>query len=179
MQAGWLSLLRRGGNLLRHSARLVPPSARAGTTTARARPRALSTVPALRSVSTAATPDLTRPQPGLVKASQGHDTLKVWWREGEPDEFPYIWLRDNCQCPACFLDTASSRVSRVTDIPPNARPKEVCVSEDGASLRVVWEDGHEGTYSASWLHERAFNPTQQSIHENFYKLRVAMLHMHT
>lgn len=47
MQAGWLSLLRRGGNLLRHSARLVPPSARAGTTTARARPRALSTVPAL------------------------------------------------------------------------------------------------------------------------------------
>ncbi|XP_069969454.1 gamma-butyrobetaine dioxygenase [Penaeus vannamei] len=171
MQAGWHSLLRRGGNLLRHSARLVPPSARAGTTTARARPRALSTVPALRSVSTAATPDLTRPQPGLVKASQGHDTLKVWWREGEPDEFPYIWLRDNCQCPACFLDTASSRVSRVTDIPPNARPKEVCVSEDGASLRVVWEDGHEGTYSASWLHERAFNPTQQSIHENFYKLQ--------
>lgn len=54
--------------------------------------------------------------------------LQVWWREGEPDEFPYIWLRDNCQCPACFLDTASSRVSRVTDIPPNARPKEVCVS---------------------------------------------------
>lgn len=171
MQAGWHSLLRRGGKILRLSASLVVPSARAGTTPVRARQMALSAAPALRSFSTPATPDLIRTLPGLARASQGQNTLKVWWRNGEPDEFPYIWLRDNCQCPACFLDTASSRVSRVTDLSHDVRPKEVYVSEDGASLRLVWEDGHEGTYTASWLHERAFNTTQQGVHENFYKLR--------
>ncbi|XP_063599129.1 gamma-butyrobetaine dioxygenase-like [Penaeus indicus] len=171
MQAGWHSFLRRGGKILRLSASLVVPSARAGTTPVRARQMALSATPALRSFSTSATPDLTRPLPGLARASQGQNTLKVWWHDGESDELPYIWLRDNCQCPACFLETASSRVSRVTDLSLDVRPKEVCVSEDGASLRVVWEDDHEGTYNASWLYERAFNPTQQDIHENFYKLR--------
>lgn len=47
MQAGWHSLLRRGGKILRLSASLVVPSARAGTTPVRARQMALSAAPAL------------------------------------------------------------------------------------------------------------------------------------
>ncbi|XP_069969453.1 gamma-butyrobetaine dioxygenase isoform X2 [Penaeus vannamei] len=177
MQAGWLSLLRRGGNLLRHSARLVPPSARAGTTTARARPRALSTVPALcsqlskRNKSTSVNPDLIRPRPELASTSQGHNTLKVLWRDGEADEFPYVWLRDNCQCHACFHTSASSRLLRVANLSMDVRPREVQVSNDGYFLTVVWENGHESTYETEWLNERAFNPRQQSIYNNKYRLR--------
>ncbi|XP_042886150.1 gamma-butyrobetaine dioxygenase-like [Penaeus japonicus] len=177
MQAGCHALFRRGGSLMRHSAKLMLPSARAGTTSLSARQRAPSATPALcdqyfkRDVSTSVTSDLHRPQPGLVSASQGHNTLKVFWREGEPEEFPYVWLKDNCQCPACFLSTASSRVARVSNLSLDVRPKDVHVSPDGESLTVVWEDGHEGTFEAGWLHERAFNPTQQDLHQNFYKLR--------
>ncbi|ROT61981.1 putative gamma-butyrobetaine dioxygenase-like [Penaeus vannamei] len=197
MQAGWLSLLRRGGNLLRHSARLVPPLARAGTTTARARPRAFSTVPALcsqlskRNKSTSVNPDLIRPRPELASTSQGHNTLKVCQlvhRDGiqrwtdrsahgrslarrEADEFPYVWLRDNCQCHACFHTSASSRLLRVANLSMDVRPREVQVSNDGYFLTVVWGNGHESTYETDWLNERAFNPRQQSIYNNKYRLR--------
>ncbi|XP_042886153.1 gamma-butyrobetaine dioxygenase-like [Penaeus japonicus] len=176
MQAGCHALFRRGGSLMRHSAKLMLPSARAGTTSLSARQRAPSATPTLcdqyfkRDVSTSVTSDLHRPQPGLVSASQGHNTLKVWWREEESDEYPYVWLRDNCQCPDCFLRSASSRLFRVSGLSLDVRPKDVQVSDDGSFLHVVWEDGHRSAYEAKWLNARAFNPRKQSVYNSMYRL---------
>ncbi|XP_037799323.1 gamma-butyrobetaine dioxygenase-like [Penaeus monodon] len=174
MQAGWHFLLRRGSRILRDSARLVRTSARVGST----RQMALSAAPLCdkllkRNTHTSVTPDLNRPRPKLASASQDHNTLKVQvrWRDGERDEFPYVWLRDNCQCPDCFLRSASSRLLRVAGLSTDVRPREVQVSNDGYFLKVVWENGHESTYVSDWLNERAFNPRQQSIYNNTYRLR--------
>lgn len=61
--------------------------------------------------------------------------MQVFWREGEPEEFPYVWLKDNCQCPACFLSTASSRVARVSNLSLDVRPKDVHVSPRWLSIK--------------------------------------------
>ncbi|XP_047484489.1 gamma-butyrobetaine dioxygenase-like isoform X1 [Penaeus chinensis] len=179
MQAGWHSLLRRGGRILRDSAVLMWTSASIGTTYVRAKQMAFFAAPALSGkllkrnnyTSPSVTPDLNRPRTELASVSQGHNTLKVRWRDGESDEFPYVWLRDNCQCPACFLRSASSRLLRVADLAMDVRPREVQVSKDGYFLQVVWENGHESTYEADWLNERAFNTRQQSVYNNTYRLR--------
>ena len=36
--------------------------------------------------------------------------LKIIWNDKETCEFPHIFLRDNCQCPACFHPVAKSRL---------------------------------------------------------------------
>lgn len=35
--------------------------------------------------------------------------LIVKWKDNFKDEYPLMWLRDNCQCPACFDQSSQSR----------------------------------------------------------------------
>lgn len=38
-----------------------------------------------------------------------HNRLVVHWKESLTDEYPLVWLRDNCQCSACFNQSSQSR----------------------------------------------------------------------
>lgn len=39
----------------------------------------------------------------------GTHLLQVLWHSGEESLYPAIWLRDNCQCSDCYLDSAKAR----------------------------------------------------------------------
>ena len=43
-------------------------------------------------------------------------------------EYPFVWLRDNCQCEKCFQPAAKSRILLVRDLDLNDHPTNTTVS---------------------------------------------------
>lgn len=39
----------------------------------------------------------------------GAHLLQLFWHDGAESLYPAVWLRDNCQCPDCYLDSAKAR----------------------------------------------------------------------
>jgi len=44
-----------------------------------------------------------------VKALHQERLVEVVWEDGDRSLYPYTWLRDNCQCPVCTLQSAQAR----------------------------------------------------------------------
>ncbi|XP_074649440.1 gamma-butyrobetaine dioxygenase-like [Tubulanus polymorphus] len=84
--------------------------------------------------------------------------LDVTWNDGSQTSYPYVWLRDNCQCPACFHPSTISRLVPMRDLDPEIQPKDAVVGEDW-NLTITWPDGHQTTCTSEWLRERSFNET--------------------
>ena len=49
-------------------------------------------------------------------------------RESVKFEFPFVWLRDNCQCPACFHPGSNSRTINWEAFDVDTYPCDVKVS---------------------------------------------------
>lgn len=87
--------------------------------------------------------------------------LRVRWDDGGETAYHYIWLRDNCGCPACGEKVSSSgeRFLKLTEVPLDIVPEDAVVSADGA-LRIVWRGGeHASTYDPTWLRARGASRT--------------------
>ena len=54
-----------------------------------------------------------------------HRCLEVTWNDGEQTSYPYIWLRDNCQCSACFHPGTMSRRLLFQNVDFNVMPQNV------------------------------------------------------
>lgn len=39
----------------------------------------------------------------------GAHLMQIFWNEGGESLYPAVWLRDNCQCPDCYLHSAKAR----------------------------------------------------------------------
>lgn len=39
----------------------------------------------------------------------GAHLMQISWNEGGESLYPAVWLRDNCQCPDCYLHSAKAR----------------------------------------------------------------------
>ncbi|XP_071533102.1 gamma-butyrobetaine dioxygenase-like isoform X2 [Panulirus ornatus] len=121
--------------------------------------------------------EMSQPHPKLptitvasVSPNPSTAMLHVYWGEGGMDEFPYVWLRDNCQCSKCFHPTAFSRLMLVDTLQLSVSPTTLQVT-DGGDVEIQWSDGHQSTYPACWLQERSFKPTQQLQHEQVFRLK--------
>lgn len=87
---------------------------------------------------------------------------------GESLQFPYVWLRENCQCEQCYHTTAQSRILDWSKFDLNVKPQDV--SKDQNSLRVTWDDGHSSQYNLNWLKFRGFTQeNQRNYSETIYK----------
>ncbi|CAD0195042.1 unnamed protein product [Chrysodeixis includens] len=87
---------------------------------------------------------------------------------GESLQFPYVWLRENCQCEECYHSSAQSRILDWSKFDLNVKPKDV--SKDQNCLRVTWDDGHSSQYNYNWLKFRGFTPeNQKNYSETIYK----------
>jgi len=51
--------------------------------------------------------------------------LEVTWNDGEQTSYPYIWLRDNCQCSVCFHSGAVTRRLHFHDMDMNVMPANI------------------------------------------------------
>ena len=46
------------------------------------------------------------------------------------NEYPAVWLRDNCQCPKCYNKHANARLLLMKDLDVDIKPNQVLVEEN-------------------------------------------------
>ncbi|KAK8388022.1 hypothetical protein O3P69_020126 [Scylla paramamosain] len=118
---------------------------------------------------------VSQTKPGTIIAAVNllHDQkmLQVHWEDGSVDSYPYIWLRDNCQCPNCYHPVSLARRVMLKDLDLSVACVDVKMSNGGEGIEMLWTDGHQGTYDAHWLHERAFRGPKPEPREREYRLK--------
>ena len=70
-----------------------------------------------------------------VRCNHDDGMLEVAWDSHEPEKYPYVWLRDNCQCEKCHHPTSHARNLFMKDLDLNVRPVDIDVSQFTASNR--------------------------------------------
>ncbi len=65
-----------------------------------------------------------------ARYNQDTEMMDVTYEEGNTLPYPYIWLRDNCQCERCCNPKTKARLSYLIDLDLKTKPKQVfvCVS---------------------------------------------------
>eukprot|EP00795_Rhopilema_esculentum_P010426 gene10426-19128_t len=91
-----------------------------------------------------------------------NDSLQVNWEDGDQSKYPFIFLRDNCQCEHCFHATAMQRTCDVVgNFSVDIKPESTWLTEDGVTME--WEDGHRSSFPFKWLRERMFPKSEMEI----------------
>ena len=63
---------------------------------------------------------------------------------GAEEEFPWVWLRDSCQCRHCYEPLSDCRVVNLTEWDQSVAV--VAAEAEAGLLRLTWEDGHTSEY---------------------------------
>ncbi|KAG6441935.1 gamma-butyrobetaine dioxygenase [Manduca sexta] len=128
----------------------------------------------IRSAKFTAIPKLSRhihSHSVLLKQSE-HLNIDI---KGHSLKFPFVWLRDNCQCEECFHKSAKSRILDWSNFDVNVQP--IDVTREGNSIRVSWTDGHQSSYNIEWLKFRSFTPeNQRKYSDTIYKPKKVTWH---
>ncbi|XP_029438983.1 LOW QUALITY PROTEIN: gamma-butyrobetaine dioxygenase [Rhinatrema bivittatum] len=82
--------------------------------------------------------------------------LRISWEDGSQSLYPFVWLRDNCQCPRCFLHSAKARKLPMENLDINTGVKKVILSNT-RQVSVMWPDEHLSEFEADWLKKRCFS----------------------
>ncbi|CAH1259053.1 BBOX1 [Branchiostoma lanceolatum] len=97
------------------------------------------------------------------------EAVEVEWSAGGVDRFPYIWLRDNCQCAECFQADLNKRLVLTSELDLDVAPVRAGVQDRGSSLYVTWPDGHRSQYDWQWLRDRCFSPRARADREQRWR----------
>ncbi|XP_077569507.1 gamma-butyrobetaine dioxygenase [Stigmatopora nigra] len=94
--------------------------------------------------------------------------VEVEWEDGGQSLYPFTWLRDNCQCPLCTLQSAQARKLLMTDLDIHIGINSVEVTNDN-KLSVVWPDQHTSVFDPEWLKKRSFSlESRQAMQEELF-----------
>ena len=97
-----------------------------------------------------------------ITMKSSNDCLQIDWENGDIASYPYIFLRDNCQCDQCFHATAKQRLfDTALKVPLDIKPESIEQANDAVNLK--WEDGHQSTFEYKWLQERQFPKTDADV----------------
>lgn len=91
-----------------------------------------------------------------VEALDAKRFVCIQWEDGTESFYPFVWLRDNCQCPDCFLDSAKARKLPFEKLDVNTGVKNVDLANP-EKVCITWPDGHTSEFDASWLKKRCFS----------------------
>uniref|UniRef100_UPI00398F3D0E gamma-butyrobetaine dioxygenase n=1 Tax=Pristiophorus japonicus TaxID=55135 RepID=UPI00398F3D0E len=89
-----------------------------------------------------------------VEAFDKQRCITVHWEDGSHSLYPYVWLRDNCQCPQCFLPSAKARKLPIKDLDVNISAEKVILTD--SKISVIWPDQHISEFDPNWLKTRCF-----------------------
>lgn len=90
-----------------------------------------------------------------AEALGGAHLMQILWHNGEESLYPAIWLRDNCQCSDCYLDSAKARKLLIEALDVNIGIKSLTF--DREKVYITWPDDHYSKFSADWLKKRCFS----------------------
>ncbi|XP_077420261.1 gamma-butyrobetaine dioxygenase [Vanacampus margaritifer] len=94
--------------------------------------------------------------------------VEVEWEDGGQSLYPFTWLRDNCQCSLCTLQSAQARKLLMSDLDIHTGINVVEVTND-SKLSIVWPDKHTSVFDAEWLKKRCFSiEARQAMQEELF-----------
>ncbi|XP_031425263.1 gamma-butyrobetaine dioxygenase [Clupea harengus] len=94
--------------------------------------------------------------------------LQVEWEDGSCSLYPFTWLRDNCQCPLCTLQSAQARSLPLSQLDVHTGVDSVQVTENN-KVSVIWPDQHSSEFNPNWLKKRCFSPeARQATQEELF-----------
>ncbi|XP_033104030.1 gamma-butyrobetaine dioxygenase-like [Anneissia japonica] len=79
--------------------------------------------------------------------------------------YPFIWLRDNCQCLMCHDKSSMQRRILLDTLDIDVEPENVLTDSVGQAMTVHWSDGHISEYPISWLKNYTFPQVVDHIQE--------------
>jgi len=81
--------------------------------------------------------------------------LNVTWSNDTVNRYPFVYLRDNCQCSECFHETSLQRsFDTVGQLNSHIQPERVDVLQNGDQISITWPDKHVSVFNSNWLHSR-------------------------
>lgn len=87
-------------------------------------------------------------------------------------EFPFVYLRDNCQCEKCYHAQSSSRTINWENFDVSIKPHEFQFDDAQKVLKVTWNDNekHKSVFDYEWLKARNFSPQNREHYlKTFYR----------
>ncbi|CAL8244390.1 unnamed protein product [Lota lota] len=103
-----------------------------------------------------------------VEARHEERLLEVVWEDGDRSLYPYTWLRDNCQCPDCTLQSAQARSLLFSQLDIHTGVQKVQVN-DNNQVSIVWPDQHVSKFELHWLRKRCFSlASRQAMQEELF-----------
>ncbi|KAF4009338.1 hypothetical protein G4228_000679 [Cervus hanglu yarkandensis] len=85
----------------------------------------------------------------------GAHLMRIIWQDGADSIYPAVWLRDNCQCPDCYLDSAKARKLLIEALDVYIGIKDLMF--DRKKVHIMWPNDHYSEYKADWLKKRCFS----------------------
>ncbi|KAI0088395.1 hypothetical protein BDY19DRAFT_196177 [Irpex rosettiformis] len=76
--------------------------------------------------------------------------------------FPYLWLRDSCQCPHCVHPSTKQKLNRSSDACPDSQPKVLENTKEG--VKITWRSGHESIFPPSFLERYSSSSARHDFH---------------
>ncbi|XP_029904459.1 gamma-butyrobetaine dioxygenase [Myripristis murdjan] len=143
----------------------------------------------LRGQQTLVSASLAMARHGVRQARALHKErlVEVEWEDGGQSLYPFTWLRDNCQCPLCTLQSAEARSLLLSDLDIHTGVETVQIT-DSNKVSIVWPDQHTSVFDAEWLRKRCFSSAARQamqeelfINERYYwdsKLRIPTADFH-
>ncbi|KAI3376911.1 hypothetical protein L3Q82_000160 [Scortum barcoo] len=111
---------------------------------------------------------LTRHSVRHVRTLDEERLMEVEWEDGGHSLYPFTWLRDNCQCPLCMLESAQARKLLMSELDVHTGVDVVEVTNDN-KVSIVWPDQHTSVFDAEWLKKRCFSPAaRQAMQEELF-----------
>ncbi len=95
--------------------------------------------------------------------NHGHK-LDLQWNDNFRSSFHAIWLRDNCRCDQCGEPAIGRRTLKLSELDIDLKILNADLTETGdqASINLTWSDGHNGTFSTSWLRQYCYDTPSRS-----------------
>lgn len=95
-------------------------------------------------------------QVGALSKDDTRGIVAVTWTDGEIQDYPFVWLRDNCFCSQCYHAESQCRLS-FSDLDITACPESVETIDDGDTVRVTWNQHHHTDLNSTWLRKFRFD----------------------
>ncbi|XP_071492391.1 gamma-butyrobetaine dioxygenase-like [Diadema antillarum] len=84
--------------------------------------------------------------------------VSVGWSDGETQDYPVVWLRDNCHSEKCYDWSTDTRKTSLMDLfLEPTKVQSISVIEDGQVLSVVWSHDHRSDFPTNWLRGHRFD----------------------
>uniref|UniRef100_A0A8C5Q8K3 gamma-butyrobetaine dioxygenase n=1 Tax=Leptobrachium leishanense TaxID=445787 RepID=A0A8C5Q8K3_9ANUR len=93
----------------------------------------------------------------------------IHWEDGSQSSYPFVWLRDNCQCPECFLLSAKARKLPFENLDVNTGVKDVSLTKE-QKVSITWPDEHHSEFDPDWLKKRSFSKrSREEMRKEFFE----------